>query len=302
MVIYHAAWDADFLGLAPSAFFVGWGWDWFRFAILGSFLFLVGVGLQLGHGQGFRAKTFWRRFGLVAGGAALVTLASMLAFRQHMIVFGVLHNIAVSSLLALAFLRLPWAVTALAAAAVIAAGQLVIPAFDTPLLGWIGFMETPPASRDFVPLAPWFGVVLAGVAVARLGVPAKRAAGWQPRMAVARWLTLAGGRSLAIYLLHQPVIFLVLVGIAALALPRADFSWSGGGAVNSSAYGRSFKSACRRNCVAGGLSATPCAAYCQCMLSAVRRELAAADLNPKTISPRDYARLRALGRQCLKRR
>ena len=301
MVIYHAVWDADFLGLAPPALFTGWGWEWFRFAILGSFLFLVGVGLQLGHGQELRAKAFVRRFLLVAGGAALVTAASMLAFPQHVIVFGVLHNIAVSSVLALAFLRLPWTVTALAAAAAIAAGQLVVPIFDTPLLGWIGFMETPPASRDFVPLAPWFGVVLAGVAVARLGAPGKGLARWQPRLVLGRLLVLAGRRSLAIYLLHQPLIFLVLMGIAALALPQGHVSWSGGGALNSAAYGRSFGGACRRNCVAGGLSAAACAAYCQCMLNAVRRELAAADLNPKTITPRDRARLQALGRQCLKR-
>ena len=81
-------------------------------------------------------------------------MASALAFRQHMIVFGVLHNIALSSLLALPFLRLPWPATALAGAAIIAAGTLSFAPFDTLALGWIGFMELPPASRDFVPLVP----------------------------------------------------------------------------------------------------------------------------------------------------
>ena len=301
MVAYHAAWDADFLGLAPTGFFEGWGWVWFRAGILGSFLFLVGVGLVLAHGHGFRARPFLRRLFLVAAGAGLVTAVSALAFRQHMIVFGVLHCIAVSSVLALPFLRLPWIANAVAAIAVIAAAGFVIPAFDEPALGWIGFMASPPASRDFVPLSPWFGVVLAGIAAAQHGWPQKLAANWQPANKGARWLALGGRRSLAIYLLHQPLLFLVLAGIAFAVLPAGKLSLGGGGAIHSAAYARSFTGACQRRCVEGGLSATQCAAYCQCMLIAVRRNFTATDLNPKTITPQNRTRLRALGRQCLAR-
>ncbi len=299
MVVYHAAWDADFFGLAPRGFFAGWGWDWFRYAILSSFLLLVGVGLVLAHGDGFRARRFWRRLLLIAACAGLITLASALAFPQHLIVFGVLHCIAVSSLLGLAFLRLPWLVTGLAGVAVIAAGTLSFPAFDTPFLGWIGFRETPPASRDFVPLVPWFGVVLLGMALARLRrlLPATDTAG-KPGALAGRGLAFAGRYSLLVYMAHQPVLFLAMAGIAALTLPQGTAWWTGN-AVQSAAYARSFTAACRRSCVRGGLSASACAAYCQCMLNQVRRELATADLDPRTISPENRARLRALGRQCL---
>ena len=302
MVVYHAAWDADFLGLAPRDFFAGWGWDWFRYAILASFLLLVGAGLVLAHGERFRARRFWRRFVLIAACAGLITLASALAFPRHMIVFGVLHSIALSSLLALPFLRAHWIATGLTGIAIIAAGALSFDAFDTPALGWIGFMATPTASRDFVPLVPWFGVVLLGVALARLRVPAAaRFAGRRPGGAAGRLLAFGGRHSLAVYLAHQPLIFLALAGVAALALPNGAATWTGGGgaAVHSAAYGRSFSAACRRSCARGGLSASACAAYCQCMLNHVRRELAAADLDPRTISPQNRARLRALGRQCL---
>jgi uncharacterized membrane protein len=300
MVIYHAAWDADFLGLAPRGFFGGWGWDWFRYAILSSFLLLVGIGLVLAHRDGFRPRRFWRRWLLIAVCAGLITLASALAFPRHMIVFGVLHCIAVSSLLGLAFLRLPWLVNGVLGAAVIAAGALSFPVFDTPFLGWIGFRETPPASRDFVPLVPWFGVVLLGMALARWRrpPPAKDAAGRSANPA-GRVLAAAGRNSLLVYMVHQPVLFLAMAGIAALVLPQGTASWSGT-AVNSAAYARSFQAACRRNCVRGGLSADACAAYCQCMLKQVRRELPTADLDPRTITPENRARLRALGQQCLK--
>ncbi|MDH3234054.1 MAG: DUF1624 domain-containing protein, partial [Alphaproteobacteria bacterium] len=248
------------------------------------------------------ARRFWRRFVLIAACAGLITLASALAFPRHMIVFGVLHCIAVSSLLALPFLRLPWIATGLAGIAIIAGGAVSFAAFDTPALGWIGFMATPPASRDFVPLVPWFGVVLLGVALARLRSPvALRLADRKPGGAVGRLLAFGGRHSLAAYLAHQPLIFLALAGVAALALPQGGMNWTGGGgaAVHSAAYGRSFSAACRQSCVRGGLSASACAAYCQCMLNHVRRELAAADLDPRTISPQNRARLRALGRRCL---
>lgn len=302
MVVYHAAWDADFLGLAPRDFFAGWGWDWFRYAILAAFLTLVGVSLVLAHGERFRARRFWRRLVLIAACAGLITLASALAFPRHMIVFGVLHCIALSSLLALPFLRLPWIALALTGIAIIAGGAFSFAAFDTPALGWIGFMATPPASRDFVPLVPWFGVVLLGIALARLRIPAPaRLADRKPGGAAGRLLAFGGRHSLGAYLVHQPLIFLALAGVAALALPQGGVNWTGGGgaAVNSAAYGRSFSTACQRNCVRGGLSASACAAYCQCMLNNVRRELAAADLDPRTISPQNHARLRALGRRCL---
>jgi uncharacterized membrane protein len=303
MALYHAAWDADFLGLAPPQFFAGWGWEWFRYAILGAFLLLVGISLVLGHGDGFRARRFWRRLALIAVCAGLITLVSALAFAQHMIVFGVLHAIAVSSLLALPFVRLHWLVPALAGATIIAAGALSSAAFDTLALGWIGFMARPPASRDFVPLVPWFGVVLLGVALARLRLArAAPASGRKLRGAAARLFALGGRHSLVVYMAHQPLIFLTLAGIAALVLPQGAVNWTGGGgAVHSAAYGRSFSAACKRSCVRGGLSAGACADYCQCMLNRVRRELATADLDPRTISPQNRARLRALGRQCLAR-
>jgi uncharacterized membrane protein len=301
MVVYHAAWDADFFGLAPAGFFAGRGWDWFRYVILSSFLLLVGVGLVLAHGEGFRARRFWRRLVLIATCAGLITLASALAFPRFVIVFGVLHCIAVSSLLFLAFLRLPWLVTGLAGLAVIAAGSLTFQAFDTPYLGWIGFRPVPPASRDFVPLVPWFGVVLLGMALARMRLPLPaKATGYRPATLAGRGVAFAGRHSLIVYMAHQPVIFLAMAGLAALALPLGTASWHGS-AVYSAAYGRSFVTACRRSCTRGGLSADACAAYCQCMLSQVRRELPSADLDPRTISPENRARLRELGRQCLAR-
>src|SRR5690606_30434682 len=68
MVIYHLSWDLSLYGFIPVDVGYDPGWVFFARSILFSFMFLVGVGLVLGHGDGMRWKRFWRRWlFLVAG-------------------------------------------------------------------------------------------------------------------------------------------------------------------------------------------------------------------------------------------
>jgi len=67
-------------------------------------------------------------------------------------------------------------------------------------------MTHKPPTEDYVPLLPWFGVVMLGVFA---GPPMHRLASrLQPYCAVptVKWLALAGRHSLLIYLLHQPLL------------------------------------------------------------------------------------------------
>ena len=115
MVIYHAAWDLSFLGLIETDIRDHTGWILFARAIAASFLVLVGIGLVLAHASGAdapgwnRAASF-KRLGMITGAALLVTAGTYAAMPDNFIFFGILHAIAVSSVLALPFLRLPsWA-------------------------------------------------------------------------------------------------------------------------------------------------------------------------------------------------
>jgi uncharacterized membrane protein len=66
-------------------------------------------------------------------------------------------------------------------------------------------MTHKPPTEDHVPLLPWFGVVLVGVA---LGAALPRARVALDRMGrlSPRWLGWLGRHSLLIYLVHQPVL------------------------------------------------------------------------------------------------
>jgi uncharacterized membrane protein len=154
----------------------------------------------------------------------LVSLASYGFAGERWIYFGILHFIAVTTLLCrLMLLRMKsvrWIAT-LGFAAIVIGFLFSTSAFDQPPLNVLGFAARKPGTYDFVPLFPWIGVVLIGIA----GGLRWQAHGFRP-IAVLSILhtavptplqkSLAGmGRwSLTIYLVHQPILIGVL-GVAA---------------------------------------------------------------------------------------
>jgi uncharacterized membrane protein len=210
MVAFHFVVDLELFGHVPSGTTLSGGWPWFARLVAGSFLFLAGVSLWLAHGRGIRWRPFLRRLGVLALAAAGITLATWLAMPERFVFFGILHSIAVCSVLGLAFLRLPAGATLAAAVLVLLApGVLRSEAFDAPALFWLGLSTWRPTTMDFEPVFPWLAPCLAGIAAAR----AADRAGMLDRLsrrpadtAVARALAWPGRNSLWIYLVHQPVL------------------------------------------------------------------------------------------------
>ncbi len=221
MAVYHFSWDLSFYGLADIPVASGTGWIVFARMIAGSFLALVGVSLVLAARGGIAWPGYGRRLAQIVAAAAAITVATWFAFPETYIFFGILHAVALFSVLALAFLRLPPVLTLAAAALAFAAPSLVSdPLFDQSWLLWTGLGTYFPPSNDYVPLFPWFGTTLTGLALARLAEGAgfwDRLAGWRPDTALARLASFAGRHSLLVYLAHQPVL-LVLLGAVAWAV------------------------------------------------------------------------------------
>lgn len=218
MVIYHFSWDLSFFGLADLAVTSAPGWIVFARLIAGSFLVLVGVSLFLSSRGGINWPNYFRRLAQIVAAAAAITAATWFAFPATYIFFGILHAIALVSVLALAFLRLPAVLMLTAAALAFAMPSLASgPLFDRPWLLWTGLGTVFPPSNDYVPLFPWFGATLAGLALAQIAGRAglwERLAGWRPDTALARLASFAGRHSLIIYLAHQPLLLALLGGVA----------------------------------------------------------------------------------------
>jgi uncharacterized membrane protein len=149
-----------------------------------------------------------------------VTVVTLVVIPQAFVVFGILHLIGVSIILAYPFMRLglwnlPIGLAIIAAGAVIARYTV-----DFPWLIWLGLRYDGFASVDYFPLLPWFGVVLIGLAIGDLaygrgrrpdlpdlsGAPPTRALGW------------LGRHSLTIYLIHQPLLVAALLALGLMSL------------------------------------------------------------------------------------
>jgi uncharacterized membrane protein len=290
MVIYHLSWDLSFYRFIPVDVGFDPGWVAFARTILFAFMVLVGVGLVLGHADGMRWTSFWRRWLLVVGGAALITLGTWVAFPDSFVYFGVLHAIALFSLLALPFLFSPLWLTGLVAAVVIGLHfGFADPLYNETVFSWIGFWVVPPPTNDLVPVFPWFGVVLLGVVAMRLirgtGVEARLAA-IQPRHVLARLLGWMGRWSLVIYLVHQPILLAVIMPLS-MAMGTQEASRD-----------LDFLNSCQMSCEQGGTTAALCAVYCQCGLEGVKRDDLWEPVFTGLVSAEDQAKLDANNRQC----
>ncbi|MEW9919521.1 heparan-alpha-glucosaminide N-acetyltransferase [Marimonas sp. MJW-29] len=214
MIGFHFFRDLEFFGVIVPGTTSQGSWAIAARMIAGSFIFLSGISLVIAHDAGFRPRPWAKRFAMISGAAALVSLATYLAIPDRFVYFGILHCLAASSLIGAGLLFAPtWLLLALA---------FLIFGMDGPIgpvpsgsfwLAWTGLSSSVRPSLDFLPLIPWLGVFLAGMACARL-IPVSR---WDlpfRTTAPARWFSWPGRHSLAVYLVHQPV----LISFIALAV------------------------------------------------------------------------------------
>ena len=206
MVVYHFCFDLSYFGLADFNFYQDPSWLHSRTFILSMFLLLVGVSLVLAGGQKLDSRRYMRRLALLIASAVLISASSWWMFGERFIFFGVLHFIALASVLGLSFIRAGWVNLVLGIAVILFANYYQFPWFDTPGWRWIGLMTHKPQTEDYVPLLPWFGVVLLGLYTGPY--LARLARQWQEanKSGLIRMLALSGRHSLIIYLLHQPVL------------------------------------------------------------------------------------------------
>ena len=207
MAIYHFCFDLRYFGFLRADLEHDWRWITARTLILSTFLLVAGVSAVLADraDPGRTSRRWLVHVGLIAAAALAVSVGSWLMFPQTWIWFGVLHAIAASLLVARPFLRRP-ALAAAAGIAIVGAGLVYHDAaFDNRLLGWLGFMTAKPPTEDYVPLFPWTGVLLLGIAAGH-ALSRGRFAALAPLSRAPALLGFLGRHSLAFYLLHQPVL------------------------------------------------------------------------------------------------
>ena len=208
MACFHFAFDLNHFGLLlpKQNFYIDPLWTVQRSCIVSLFLFCAGLSLAAALHAGQSWPSFWKRWAQVAVCALLVSLGSAFMFPRSWISFGVLHGIAL--MLIVSRLVAPWRIWLwpLGAVAIVLPQLVQNTLFDSRRGNWVGLVTHKPVTEDYVPLLPWLGVMLWGLAagqwllarhpmVLRGGLP--NAA--QPLALLGRW-------SLSFYMLHQPLL------------------------------------------------------------------------------------------------
>ena len=290
MVAYHLCWDLSYFRFIAAD--VGYDPQWVVIArtILSTFLFLVGVGLVLGHGETIRWRAFWRRWIWLAAGALVITIGTYIAFPDSFVYFGVLHAIALFSLLALPFLRAPlWLVIAVALGVIGLSFVFSDALFNEKLFSVLGFWQIPPPTNDLVPIFPFFGVTLLGFAATRLVLRsslAAKLAAIQPTGRLPKLLGVLGRWSLLIYVLHQPLLLGMIYPLAQVLQPQL--------AMRSA----DFLKSCQQTCTGGGTTAPLCTTYCQCGLENIEANDLWDAVYSGMLDADQQAELDASNRQC----
>lgn len=223
MILYHILFDLWFFGIASVDVLSGF-WRYFALTTATLFIALSGLSLPISYerrrsrmsGQAL-CVDFAKRGGKVFFFGMCATLATWLFIGDGFIVFGILHLIGFAIVIAPLFLRFGrWNI--IPGLAIVLA-SLPLSRISGPYwLVWLGVHPSSFYSVDYVPVVPWLGVVLIGMAIGFLLYPGgkRRFKISLPETKVLDAVCLMGRNSLAIYLIHQPVIVAVLLAVMSL--------------------------------------------------------------------------------------
>jgi uncharacterized membrane protein len=219
MVLFHSVYDLNYFRVYEVEISSG---VWFYLARFTAslFLLLVGVSLVLSYSRAkllgeedrFRFRLLKRSIWILSL-AMGITLVTYFSIGKGFIVFGVLQLIGISLLLAYPFLRLHWQNFILGLLFIAVGLYLQTVNVEFSWLIWLGLAPQDFYSLDYVPIFPWFGVVLMGMGLGDLLYPGYRRRVILPDLTdsfFVKSLAFLGRNSLAIYLVHQPILIAIL--------------------------------------------------------------------------------------------
>ena len=218
MVLYHLLFDLviifSFRIPVTSGFL-----DFFAKSIATTFLLLVGISAVINYERQFvdtNTKLLLqikRGFNILIL-AYLISITTFFLFPYDYISFGILHLIGYSTILIFPFLYHKSTIIPLALSVALLFVSGVFLSLSSNNLLLIPFGIVPPnyASLDYFPIFPWFSIILIGVVIGKIYYPWRKSKNYFVK--VSKPLSILqkiSRRSLLIYLIHQPIMFPILL-------------------------------------------------------------------------------------------
>jgi uncharacterized membrane protein len=210
MILFHFAWDWAYINDTRLG-------DDSRYAsglIAGTFITLLGLSIALDRDRvraagGSQWRRTAQRFLLIGGAAGIVTLATRLVLPDGFVYFGILHLLAVSTLLVAMSARLGAVANVLIGLALLGVGWSAWLDGPGPGALWaVAGWWAPRATVDWYPLAPWAGFAFLGFAAGRyLYAGGRRRLPLRDMSAPTTPLRFLGRHALLVYLVHQLLLF-----------------------------------------------------------------------------------------------
>lgn len=222
MIAFHILSDLNFLGNYDINLYSGF-WFYFGRATASIFLVLIGVSLTISYSKPDKSFNKFLKRGLkVFFYGLIISVLTYLFVREAFVRFGILHLIGVSIILAYPFIRFKYINLLIGLIFVILGIYLWDKVFDFSWLLWLGFTPNKFYTLDYYPLLPWFGVVLIGIFLGNLlykdGIRRFRFVDLSGHYFV-KVFSFLGRHSLIIYLVHQPILILLLYLLGLISLP-----------------------------------------------------------------------------------
>ena len=208
MLVLNFVTDLNHFGLINTE--TGDMWWWMARITASLFVGISGVSYFLAHRLEYDFRKTSGRTKRLIFWAFVITIITYIFEPSVYVRFGVLHLLALASIVAFPVARKPE--FALGIGLIL----LIIPLSSNSNLVWIGLSETVIAV-DYFPLNPWLGIFFIGLALAsRIYPEGKPLTGIQwPE----KWLWF-GRNTLTIYVIHQPILIGLLVLTGQVPLER----------------------------------------------------------------------------------
>ena len=205
MAIFHFSYDLAIFRFVQIDFLGDPYWVGFRIVIVSIFLSMVGMSLYISYHKEIYLGKLIRRSKILILASIIISIGTYFTFPNQWIFFGIIHFVLVASFVGVIFVKIPFTSLIIGITIIILSNMGIL--HLNFLMNWSReLFNLPSYTMDLVPFFPWIGVVFIGIYLQYQNLFGFKFS----QSKIKNILSYLGKHSLAIYLIHQPILFSIV--------------------------------------------------------------------------------------------